>query len=102
MIRARILSENENPVRLFEILQCYAAFPDTDHFVKRGAARFVTHVRTVRQVIRAELAGKELVEKRGLVTGAAARVKRRRVRCRERLQFARHLGERLITFVWLV
>ena len=79
MIRARILPDNKNRVGAFEIFQLHAAFADADAFVQRRAARFVTHVRAIGQIVCAELPGEELIKKRRFVAGATARVKRGRV-----------------------
>ena len=90
MIRAGILADDENAVGMFEIFQLHAAFADSDAFLQRDAARFVTHVRAIRQIVGAELPREKLVEKRGLVAGASAGIKRGRVRRRQRIQLARH------------
>ncbi len=82
MIRSRILAENENAIALLEILQRHAAFADADRFVERCAARFVTHVRAIRQVVRPELAREKLIQKRGFVARAPAGIKCCRVRGR--------------------
>ena len=70
MIRPRILADDEDRVGFFEIFQLHAAFADPNAFVQRRAARFVAHVRAIGQIVGAELAGEELIQKRGFVTGA--------------------------------
>ena len=52
-----------------------------------GAARFVAHVRTVGQVVRAELPHEQLIKKRRLVAGPARGIEDRLVRRRQGVEF---------------
>ena len=79
MIRSRVLAEDENAVALLKVIQRHASLADADGFVERRAARFVAHVRAVRQVVCAELPGEELIEKRRFIARASTGVKRRRI-----------------------
>ena len=102
MVRSRILTDDENAVGVFEIFQLYAAFADSDAFVQRRAARLVAHVRAIRQIVGAELPGKQLIQKRGFIAGSSTRVKRGCVWRRQRVQFARQQLKRFVPFDWFV
>src|SRR6185369_1215352 len=78
--RPGVLSNHEDRVSVREILQFDRGFADADRFGQSRAARLVTQVGAIRQVVRAELTGKESVQEGGLVTGAAGGVERGLVR----------------------
>ena len=63
-----------------EVFKRHRAFAEAERLFHSRAARLVTHVRAVRQIVRAELAHKELIKKRRFVAGAAGGVKDRFVR----------------------
>jgi hypothetical protein len=48
VVAAGILSDNEDQIGTFEIIEAYRPLTDADGFLERDAARFVTEVRTVR------------------------------------------------------
>ena len=96
MVCPRILPDHKNRLRLFEILQRHRALADPDGLPERHAARLVAHVRAVRQIVRPKLPHEQLPEKRRLVAGAARRIKRRRIRRRQRPQFGRDERKRLV------
>ena len=102
MICSRVLSNDENPVGMFKVLQLHAALSDPDAFLQRNTARLVAHVRAVGQIVGAELSRKKLIQKRGLIARAAARIKCGRVRCWQRIQLTCHQLERVIPFDRLV
>jgi 5'-3' exonuclease len=79
VVRARVLPGDDDQVRLVEVLQEDAALADADGLVQRGTRRLVAHVGAVRQVVRAELAGEQLVQERRLVAGAPRGVEQRLV-----------------------
>ena len=56
MIVARILPNNKDGVREIEIFELDRPFADADHFAECQPRRFMTHVRTIRQIVGAELA----------------------------------------------
>ena len=96
VIRAGVLTGNDDEFCLVEVVEQNAAFPDADRFRQRRAARFVAHVRAVRQIIGTELPNEQLIGKRSFVAGAAGGVKHRFIRTREGLQFARDQVERVV------
>ena len=98
MVRAGILSDDKNRVGVLEVLEFHATFAYPDAFVQRRATRLVTHVRAIGQIVGAELPREELVQKRGFVAGAAARVKCGRVRRRQSIQLAREQFECFVPF----
>ena len=55
MIGAGILANNENRVRQIEIGKGHRSLAAADGVAERSAARFVTHVGTIRQIVGAEL-----------------------------------------------
>ena len=73
---------------MIEIFQRHRAFAETERFFHSGAARLMTHVRAVGQIVCPELAHEELIKKRRFVAGAAGGVEDRFVRRSERIQFA--------------
>src|SRR5689334_9339807 len=71
MIRARILTDDEDRVGFVEIFERDSSLAHSDRFTQSRAARLVTHVRTIRQIVSAKLAHEQLIKKRSLVAGAA-------------------------------
>lgn len=71
MIRARILSCDDDQTGLFEVGNRHRALADADRVDEGATGRFVAHVRTVRHVVGAVAADEQLVEERGLVARAA-------------------------------
>ena len=63
--------------------EMHRALADADDLFERAAARLVTHVRAVGQVVRAVAAREELIEERRLVARASRRIEDRFVRCRD-------------------
>src|ERR1700736_3665627 len=61
MIGAGILANDENRISQIEIVKGYRTLPAADGFAERGAARFVAHVRTIRQIVGAELPHEQLI-----------------------------------------
>jgi hypothetical protein len=86
VIAAGVLADHEDQVGLLEVGEAHRALADADHLAEPGAARLVTQVRAVGQVVGAVLAHEELVEERGLVARAARGVEDGFVRRAERAQ----------------
>src|SRR5262249_12514180 len=74
MIRPWILTNDDDALRVLEIMQCHCAFPGADRLAQRVAARLVAHVRAIRQIVRAEHTGQKLVEERRFITCASGSV----------------------------
>ena len=89
VVRARVLADDDEQVRLGDVVQAHRALADADGLGQRCAGRLVAHVRAVRQVVRAEAADEQLVEERGLVRGAARGVEDRLVRAVQGVQLRR-------------
>ena len=88
MIGAGVLSDDENRLGQLEVFERHGSLAGADRFTQRRAARFVTHVGTVRKIVGAKLPDEELIEKSGFVAGAAGGVEDRLVGMIERIQFA--------------
>jgi len=58
---SRILSHDENARPRARSRRASRTLADSMAFVERGTARFVAHVRAIRQIVRAELPRKKLV-----------------------------------------
>ena len=86
VVRARILPENQDDLGPIEVVERNGPFADADGRREGGAARFVAHVRTVGQVIRAELTHEQLIKERRLVAGPARGIEDRLVRRRQRVE----------------
>ena len=71
VVAAGVLADHEDQISLSEVRERDGALADADHLAEADAARLVTQVRAVGQVVRAVLAHEELVEERGLVARAA-------------------------------
>src|SRR5262245_16647558 len=84
MVRAGILTNHKDRLSLLKIFQQDRALTDADGLGERGAARFVAHVRAVRQVVGSKLPHKELVEESSFITGSTGSVKDGFVRRAER------------------
>jgi hypothetical protein len=76
VIRPRVLSHDEDRVSEREVLERDRAFADPERSAHPRAARLVAEIRTVGQVVGAELAHERLVQKRRLVAGAPRGVER--------------------------
>src|ERR1051326_4666497 len=61
MIGAGILPNDKDRFRAIEVFERDCSLPDSDRLAQRSATRFVTHVRTIRQVIRAKLPHEQLI-----------------------------------------
>ena len=96
MVGAGILAEHQDQVGLFEIVQGHRALADADLLAQRHARGFVAHVRTVREIVGAELAHEQLVQERGLVAGATGGVEDRLVRRGQRIELRCDEGEGLV------
>src|SRR5438105_1230039 len=70
MVRARILAGNKDRLRLIEVLERHRALADADRLHQRRAARLVTHVRAVGEIVGAKLPNEQLIEKGSLVRRA--------------------------------
>src|SRR5947199_16578 len=70
MICAGVLTDDENRVTQIKILERHCALAKTKRFFHPSAARFMTHVRAVRKIVRPKLSHEELIKKCGLVAGA--------------------------------
>ncbi len=81
-VGARVLPEDEDTVRLVEIIQQDGALANAERKRQTDACRLVTHIRAIRKVVGAVLPREELVEEGRFVRGAAGRVKLRHVRVR--------------------
>ena len=74
MIRPWILPDHEDAIGILQFFQRHRALADADSLAQSVAARFMAHVRTVRQIVRSIHADKELIQKRRFIAGAARRV----------------------------
>src|SRR6185312_1102572 len=81
-----ILADDENGVRVREVLDRDRGLAKPDHLGQAGAARFVAHVRAVRQIVGAELATEQPIHEGGFVAGAPRGVKGRLVGRRKRVE----------------
>src|SRR6185503_13485004 len=63
MIGAGVLADHKNRIGQIEILEGHGAFAKPERLFHAGATGFVTHVRTIGQIVGAELPHKELIEK---------------------------------------
>src|ERR1043165_6626656 len=79
MIGAGNLAKDKDRFRAIEVFERDCSLPDSDRLAQRSATRFVTHVRTIRQVIRAKLSHEQLIQKRRFITRAARSVEDRLV-----------------------
>ncbi len=70
VVGARVLTKDENRVRVIEIIQTDSAFAHADAALQAAAARFVTHIGAVGEVVGADHAAKQLIEPGGFVAGA--------------------------------
>ena len=80
MVGARVLADHEDRPGALDVLEAHGPLADADRLAEAFAARFVTQVRAVREVVGAELAREELPQEGRLVAGAAGGVEDRLVR----------------------
>ena len=96
MAGPRVLADDEDAVGVGKVLDFDRRLADADRFLQPEAARFVAHVRAIRQVVGAELSREQAVHERGFVAGAARRIERGFVRGDERIQLTRDDVERVL------
>src|ERR1051326_7341506 len=95
MVRAGILTNDEDRIAQIKVFERNRSLAKTQRLFHAGAAGFMTHVRTVRQIVRAEVPDEQLIKKSGFVAGAARCVKDRLVGRSERIQFVGDQRERI-------
>ena len=83
VVRSGVLAKYEYGIRAIEIIQRDGSLARAEGFLQGHAARFVAHIRAIRQIVRAKGADKELIEKGGFVAGASGGVERCLIRCRQ-------------------
>ncbi len=93
MIRARVLAEHENGVRLLEVVELHGALAYADALAQGHATGFVAHVRTVGEIIRAVESHEQLIQERRFVAGAAGGVELRAIGAVEATQERADLRE---------
>jgi len=76
MVGARVLTDHQHQIGQVEVVDADGALANTDRLAEGDPARLVTQVRAVREVVGAEPAPDELVQKRRLVRGPARGVER--------------------------
>jgi len=102
MIGAGVLTEHEDRIRLFEILQPHGALTNTNRFRERDTARLVAHVRTIGQIVGTESPHEELIQKCSFVAGAPRSVKQSFVRAIKGVQFFTDQAEGIVPRDWFV
>src|ERR1044071_9369032 len=90
MIRSWILTDDKDRLCFVEVFERDSSLP------------LVTHVRAIRQIVRAKLANKELIKKRGFVTGPSRGVEDGLVRIVERVQLGGEEFKGVFPTQWLV
>src|SRR6516164_1092593 len=95
-VGAGLLAEDEDRVRIREIVQQDGPLADADALGQADAGRLVTHVRAVGKIVGAEAARKKLVHKRPLVRGASGGVELGLIGVVEGVELVANHGERLI------
>ena len=93
MVGPRVLTDDEDGVGLLEIIERHGPFADADRLGEGEAARFMAHVRAIRQVVSAEPPSEQLIKKRRFVAGAARSVKQGLVRMFEFAQLCDQSGQ---------
>src|SRR5437588_12794579 len=63
MIRTGILSDDEDRVTKIEIFEHDRALAEAQRLFHSGAAGFMTHIRAIGQIVRAELSNEQLIKK---------------------------------------
>ena len=96
MIRPGILPDDKDRVGEVKVFKRYRPLAKTEGFLHSGAARFMTHVRAVRQIVRAKLSHKKLIKKCGLVAGASRSVEDRFIGRGQPIQFTRDQFKRVL------
>ena len=96
VVRAGVLAGDEDDLGLFEVLEFHTAFADAEGFAERHATRLVAHVAAVGQVVRAEAADEELVQKSGFIARPAGGVENGFMGMGQTPEPPRHLLQRLV------
>ena len=84
MVGTRVLPGDDDQLGGMHVVECDGALADADRLAEGDPARLVAHVRAVRQIVRAEGAGEQLVQEGGLVARPPGRVEDGAVRRGER------------------
>ena len=96
MVGAGVLAHHEDEVSSMDVVQGNGALAHPDGFGERQAAGLMAHVGTIRQVVGAESAHRQLIGKSRFVAGAPRRVKGCRMRRRQSPQFVGNERKRII------
>ena len=83
VVGSRVLPGDEDQLGGMDVVERDGALADADRLAEGHATRLVAHVRAVREVVRAEGAGEQLVQEGGLVARPPRRVEHGAVRRRE-------------------
>ena len=67
VIGAGVVAHRDDEVARIEIIEGHRALADADGQGQPDAGRFMTHVRTIGKIVRAELTGEQLIQKRRFV-----------------------------------
>jgi hypothetical protein len=91
-----VVADDEDRVAALEVVELDGPLADPDRLGQRQAARLVTHVRAIGEVVRAVLSGEELEEERRLVARLAGRVEDGFVRASQGAELGREQGEGVV------
>ncbi len=96
VVGAGVLTEYENRVGMFEIVEGHGAFTDAHALRQRDTAGFVAHVRAVGKVIGAVSAHEQLIQIRRFVAGPAGGIELGHVRAWQVVQVLGDQGEGVV------
>ncbi|MND89939.1 hypothetical protein D3C80_820140 [compost metagenome] len=102
MIGAGVLADDENRIRLFEILKQNRPLADADRLFQRDTACFVAHVGAIGKIVGAVDPHEQLIEIGRLIAGAAGRVEFGPVGTIEALEDAADLGKGVFPGNWQI
>jgi hypothetical protein len=102
MIGARVVANDKNELRLFEIFELDRPLTESQNVCQRRATGFMAHIGTVGQIVRAELLGKQLISEGHLIRRLSRGVEHRLVWRGQCVQLASNQGERLVPSDWLI
>ena len=102
VVGAGVLTEHEDGVGLFEVIDAYGAFANADALLQPDAARFVTHVGAVGEIAGAEHAAEQLIKVRRFVAGAARGIQLDLVRVVHTVDVLGDQRQRVRPMDWLI
>ena len=102
MIRPRVLTDNENQIRMIEILEMDSPFSYANGLCQSLTTRFVTHIRAIGQVVCSQCSHQCLVKECCLIRRSARGVVNATFWGRHRLNCGSYMSQSIVPIDWSI